>query len=109
MGLSLGLLRVNRVVSCVCNYLSRSERLSLTCCVCCVCRARLRALPQISADVEEQRALLAKDWARYKSKQHLQDLQMIDRLMFAQQKALDELRNESEELYQEAIQVRLYV
>lgn len=35
----------------------------------------------------------------------LSDLQTIDRLGFCQQKALDELRKESEELYQEAIQV----
>jgi len=32
-------------------------------------------------------------------------MQMIDRLVFSQQKALDELRQESEELYQAAIQV----
>lgn len=30
---------------------------------------------------------------------------MLDRIQYAQQRALDELRKESEELYQEAIQV----
>lgn len=53
----------------------------------------------------EERALLYKEWARYKRKQNMNNMQMIDRLVFAQQKALDELRQESEELYQAAIQV----
>ena len=61
----------------------------------------------ITAEEEERRALLYKEWCRYKRTQHMKDLQMIDRLLFAQQKALDELRNESEELYQAAIQVYL--
>lgn len=34
---------------------------------------------------------------------------MLDRIFFAQQKALDELKKESEELYQEAIQVSLSI
>ena len=52
-----------------------------------------------------ERALLYKEWTRYKRKQNLKDMQMIDSFVFAQQKALDELRQESEELYQAAIQV----
>ncbi|KAF7280956.1 hypothetical protein GWI33_005289 [Rhynchophorus ferrugineus] len=58
----------------------------------------------LSAEVLEKRVLLEKKWANYKRLQLLEDLQMIDRVMYCQQKALDELRNESEELYQEAIQ-----
>lgn len=65
----------------------------------------MREVAVITPAVEEERALLSKEWTRYKRKQHLKDIQMIDRLMFAQQKALDELRQESEELYQAAIQV----
>lgn len=38
--------------------------------------------------------------------EHLADMQMIDRIMYSQQRALDQLRLESEELYQEAIQVK---
>jgi large subunit ribosomal protein L40 len=68
-------------------------------------RERMREVAVITPAVEEERALLCKEWTRYKSKQHLKDVQMIDRLLFAQQKALDELRQESEELYQAAIQV----
>ncbi|XP_050297064.1 39S ribosomal protein L40, mitochondrial [Anthonomus grandis grandis] len=52
----------------------------------------------------EKRALLEKKWANYKRIQLLNDLQMIDRVQFYQQRALDELKKESEELYQEAIQ-----
>lgn len=44
-------------------------------------------------------------WAKYKQEQHLTDIKMIDRIFISQQKALDELKKESEELYQEAIQV----
>ncbi|XP_067012899.1 large ribosomal subunit protein mL40 [Anabrus simplex] len=68
-------------------------------------RERQRELPPISPEEAEERALLLKEWARYKHSQHLADLQMIDRIIFAQQKALDELRKESEELYLEAIQI----
>lgn len=55
----------------------------------------------------EERSLLIKEWTRYKREQHLADAQMLDRILYAQQHALDELRNESEDLYQEAIQVYL--
>lgn len=65
----------------------------------------MRKLPALNTTVLEERALLEKQWANYKRLQHLSDLKMIDRIQFAQQRALDELRNESEELYQEAIQV----
>lgn len=53
--------------------------------------------------------LLEKKWALYKKEQHLKDLKMLDRIAYSQQKALDELRNVSEELYQEAIQVIIVV
>jgi large subunit ribosomal protein L40 len=59
----------------------------------------------LTCETIEERALLYKEWARYKRKQNVNNMQMIDRLVFAQQKALDELRQESEELYQAAIQV----
>lgn len=52
----------------------------------------------------EKRALLHKEWARYKHDERIQDLLLIDRILQSQQKALSELRKESEELYQEAIQ-----
>ncbi|XP_071447371.1 large ribosomal subunit protein mL40 [Hetaerina americana] len=66
---------------------------------------RSRNLPSLSPEEEEKRALLFKEWAKYKRDQKLADIQMIDRVVFSQQKALDELRNVSESLYQEAIKI----
>ncbi|RZC35266.1 39S ribosomal protein L40, mitochondrial, partial [Asbolus verrucosus] len=68
-------------------------------------KSRIRSLPALSTETLENRALLEKKWATYKKNQNLADIQMLDRIIFAQQKALDELRKESEELYQEAMQV----
>lgn len=62
-------------------------------------------MPALNEAVLEQRALLEKQWASYKRLHKLSDVKMLDRIQYTQQKALDELRNESEELYQEAIQV----
>lgn len=65
---------------------------------------RQRKLPELSAAVKEERAALIKEWSIYRNKLHAQNLQIIDNLVSAQQKALQELRAESEELYQEAVQ-----
>jgi large subunit ribosomal protein L40 len=70
-----------------------------------VFRQRSRKLPPLNPEQQEERALLMKEWARYKHAERLRDLQLVDKVMNSQQKALDELRAESEELYQEAIQV----
>lgn len=53
----------------------------------------------------EERALLEKNWNRYRMQEKLRDFQQIDKMLNAQQKALQELRFESEELYQAAIQL----
>ncbi|XP_077261078.1 mitochondrial ribosomal protein L40 [Temnothorax americanus] len=68
---------------------------------------RLRKLPPISEEEAESRVLLQKDWNRYKTQQHLVTVRAIDSIFYSQQKALDELRAESEDLYQEAIQMDL--
>ncbi|XP_068156130.1 large ribosomal subunit protein mL40 [Drosophila tropicalis] len=68
---------------------------------------RQRKLPSLSSAEQEQRALLKKQWARYKHEEKVSDFQIIDRLVQAQDKALQELRKESEELYQAAIEVDL--
>lgn len=62
-------------------------------------------MPAVSVEELEERILILKDWNRYKTNQHRETIKLIDRYMFCQQKALDELRVESEELYQAAIQV----
>lgn len=52
----------------------------------------------------EYRALLHKDWTRYKTKQAICDKKYVATFVESQTKALEELRKESEELYQMAIQ-----
>lgn len=68
-------------------------------------RKRLRQLPKLSEEEVESRILLQKEWTRYKTQQYLNNVQIIDSIFYSQQKALDELRAESEQLYQEAIHV----
>lgn len=67
-------------------------------------RFRARKLPAITEEEEEYRMKLMKRWAQYRNEQILSDYKTIDRMVSAQKKALDELRFESEELYQQAIQ-----
>lgn len=68
---------------------------------------RLRKIPPISEEETESRILLIKEWNKYKTQQHLANVQELDSILYSQQKALDELRTESEDLYQEAIQIDL--
>ena len=65
---------------------------------------RTRKLPEITEEVKEYRAQLLKKWAKYRNEENLNDFKLIDRMANAQKQALDELRYESEELYQQAIQ-----
>ena len=66
---------------------------------------RERPQPVISPEEEERRVLLLKKWSVYRRNQYMADLQMLDRVQYSQQLALDKLREESEELYQAAISV----
>ncbi|KAH8414118.1 hypothetical protein KR222_007569, partial [Zaprionus bogoriensis] len=68
---------------------------------------RQRKLAPLSSAEQEHRALLGKQWARYKHEEKVADFQIIDRLVQSQNRALEELRRESEELYQAAIEVDL--
>lgn len=65
---------------------------------------RTRELPVLSEKEQEYRALLLKKWSKYRNEENLKNLKILDRMVSAQRKALDELRFESEELYQQAIQ-----
>ena len=67
--------------------------------------ARKREQDALSFEESERRALLHKEWARYKRRQHVSEIQQLTQAMNTQQKALDALREESEELYQQAVQV----
>jgi large subunit ribosomal protein L40 len=64
----------------------------------------MRKIAPVSMQEQERRATLNKKWAAYRNQENLKDFKTLDRLVHAQAKALQELRFESEELYQQAIQ-----
>lgn len=53
----------------------------------------------------EERLIVQKNWAKYKHDEHFSNLQVINDLEYSQQRALNELREVSEELYQAAIEI----
>ncbi|XP_028566266.1 large ribosomal subunit protein mL40 [Podarcis muralis] len=65
---------------------------------------RVRDTPPLSPEESERRALLMKKWSFYKQKEHEAENSIIKSLVDAQEAALKELRLESEELYEAAIQ-----
>lgn len=66
---------------------------------------RKREPTVLSFEESERRALLLKDWTRYKTTQHFREMAAVTGMCRSRQRALEELRTESEELYQSAIQV----
>lgn len=68
-------------------------------------RKRKRPLPQQTREEVEARALLQKDWTRYKREEYMANVAQLDRIMAAQKRALDRLYEVSEDLYNEAIMV----
>ncbi|MCL4131241.1 UNVERIFIED_CONTAM: hypothetical protein GTU68_002915 [Idotea baltica] len=68
---------------------------------------RTRKNPELSMEERDARHLLLKKWNQFKFEQHKQDLAMINRVLRAKEIALQELKEESEELYNEAIQLDL--
>jgi len=65
----------------------------------------MRERKPIPAEVLDKRSELLRAWTAYKTEQHAKDLQLIDRMEYAQHKALQELLEESPELYKKAIEV----
>ncbi|XP_037026372.1 39S ribosomal protein L40, mitochondrial [Bradysia coprophila] len=65
---------------------------------------RTRPPPKLTPEILEQRALLEKRWNLYRMQEKQRDYQQIDKLLNAQEKALQELRFESVALYEQAIQ-----
>ncbi|XP_041969686.1 39S ribosomal protein L40, mitochondrial [Aricia agestis] len=57
----------------------------------------------VTPEQEEARALLLKDWTRYKREEYISNVAQVDRIMAAQRRALDMLYEESEDLYNEAL------
>ncbi|KAI8424915.1 hypothetical protein MSG28_006833 [Choristoneura fumiferana] len=66
-------------------------------------KKRKRPEPKLSADQVEARALLQKEWTKYKRVEYIANVAQIDRIMGAQRRALDKLYEVSEDLYNEAI------
>ncbi|XP_043103502.1 39S ribosomal protein L40, mitochondrial isoform X2 [Puntigrus tetrazona] len=69
----------------------------------CFDETRIRDAPKLSFEESERRALLLKDWSRYKYAQHQTEMDAIKEALEAQRQALDELKLESEELYKAAL------
>lgn len=69
-------------------------------------RKRKRPEAKLSAEQVEARALLQKEWTKYKREEYISNVAQIDRIMGAQRRALDRLYEVSEDLYNEAIMVR---
>ncbi|XP_070548419.1 large ribosomal subunit protein mL40-like isoform X2 [Ptychodera flava] len=67
-------------------------------------KSRQRTQPTMAFEESERRALLQKEWSRYKYQQHLKESQMVNRVLSAQQYALEQLKKESEELYEMAVE-----
>jgi large subunit ribosomal protein L40 len=51
--------------------------------------------------------MLNRDWAKHKHRQHQQEITFLSRALQSQENALEQLKNESEELYEAAVQVRI--
>lgn len=66
---------------------------------------RTRRLSPIPENQIERRELMEKEWTKYKARQWMANVQTIDAILFSQQRALNELKAESEELYNQAIQI----
>ncbi|XP_029296349.1 large ribosomal subunit protein mL40 [Cottoperca gobio] len=69
----------------------------------CSEETRHRSVPRLSFEESEGRALLLKEWCRYKQKQHTAEMQAVEFAVEAQREALEELKLESEKLYQAAL------
>lgn len=65
--------------------------------------SRIRDAPKLSFEESERRALLLKEWSRYKYTQHQTEMDTINEALEAQRQALHELKLESEELYKAAV------
>lgn len=69
----------------------------------CMDEARSRSPPATSFEENERRALLLKEWSRYKQEQHMAEKKAVESALEAQREALEELRLSSHELYLAAL------
>merc|ERR1719239_1809595 len=59
----------------------------------------------VPEQVREERHYFMKEWCQYTAERHRDEIYSLDRKLIAQQEALDQLRQESMELYLEACQI----
>ena len=63
----------------------------------------------LTEEETERRALLNKKWSNYRMSEQIKDFKLLDQLVQAQEKSLQELKFESEFLFQKAIQPAIYL
>lgn len=68
----------------------------------------IRKRPSTSLTSEEttRRLMLNRDWAKHKHQQHRQEITFISRALKSQENALEQLKMESQDLYEKALEVR---
>ncbi|CAG9136609.1 unnamed protein product [Plutella xylostella] len=66
-------------------------------------KKRQRRQVKLSSEEVNARAVLQKEWSNYKREEYMAHVRQIDRIMAAQKRALDQLYEVSEDLYNEAI------
>ena len=67
---------------------------------------RKRTSVQLTSDETTRRLMLNRDWAKCKHQQHQQAITLIFRAFKSQENALEQLKIESEEPYDQALQVK---
>jgi large subunit ribosomal protein L40 len=68
---------------------------------------RKRPSVQLTSEETTHRLMLNRDWAKHKYRQHQQEITFLSRALQSQENALEQLKIESEELYEQALQVNL--
>ena len=67
---------------------------------------RKRSSTSLTPEETTRRLMLNRDWAKYKHKQQRQEITFISRALKSQENALEQLKLESEDLHEKALEVR---
>ncbi|CAF4607545.1 unnamed protein product, partial [Rotaria magnacalcarata] len=65
---------------------------------------RQRSTVELTSEETTRRLMLNRDWAKHKHRQHQQEITLMSRALKSQEDALEQLKLESEELYEKALQ-----
>jgi len=69
----------------------------------CLDEEKVRTVSELPFEESERRALLMKEWSRFKQVQHKAEIAAMEAAVEAQREALEELKLESEALYLAAL------